>query len=145
MNTLELLTRMKNDYWISKTMFGVFARDEIPDCGHPGLYIINTDSSAKKGSHWVLIYVDELCNGYTFESLGPNQWYTPIIENAVHGQCHHMVAEKLQCDLSDVCGEYAFYFARELARGCNIDSVLGPFTRSCLLNDEFIRDYPSEH
>ena len=143
MDTKQLYDCMVNDYWITKMDFGVYPRDHLPDCTHPGLYIVNVDASSQPGSHWLLIWVDSNCNGYVFDSLGSNQLYTPVIENIIHGNCFQMVNRQLQCDESNVCGGYALYFARELAKHGQLCNVLEPFILTCVTNDVFVRNYIS--
>ena len=121
----------------------MYSSDPIPECRYPGLYVVNVDASNQPGSHWVLIWVDSQCNGYVFDSLGASQAYTPIIESIVHGNCVQMVNKQLQCYESNVCGGYALYFARELAKHGHLYNVLEPFTMTCITNDVFIRNYVS--
>ena len=144
MDTRQLLQCMQQDYWIAKTSFGVYPRDQLPDCGHPGLYIINVDSSQLPGSHWLLIHIDSWCNGRVYDSLGSQQPYVKKIEASIHGHCVWMVQERLQCLNSDVCGAYALYFARELSKAP--DNIMGPFnTSNCGYNDVYICNYASKH
>lgn len=145
MNTRELRQCMGQDYWISKTSFGVFPRNHLPPCEIPGLYIVNVDSSEKPGTHWLLIYIDSSCDGRVYDSLGSRQPYAKLIENIIHGRCVWMVENRLQCYTSNVCGAYALYFARELARGSESSDILRSFTGNCDVNDAFICEYVSKY
>ena len=77
------------------------------------------------------------------DSLGAKQPYTMIIEKIIHGNCIHMIEQRLQCYESDVCGAYALYFARELAKHGEPCNALEPFTTNCITNDAIIRNYVS--
>ena len=107
MNTSELqhvLSATSPSPW----KVGVFARDEIPKPPpkRKCLYICNTDSSHKPGSHWVVLCI----NG-----KGERLYFTV----------------QLQEPFSTVCGHYCVVFARYMFAGYSMEQIvckLEPYT-----------------
>ena len=117
MNGHEIYLCMKNDRYISRTFYGVYAADRTLDCGKPGLYVLNTDNSGLPGTHWLLVYVTDVCDGHVFDSFGFRGLYKHRIADSVHRKVFNHIDVPLQSDGSQTCGGYALYFARELAMG----------------------------
>ena len=146
MDTSELATCMSSDFWISKNKHGVFPRNRLPDCSFPGLYIVNVDLAGQPGSHWFLICVDGHCNGLFFDYLGSSQPYTRKVKKIIHNDAIIVTDDRLQSLDSNVCGGYALYFARELAKGTDICSMMLPFTPyHTVRNDEYVWKYTQKH
>ena len=59
MNSLQIKGLLKKDPQAKKIFKKVCALDEIkvPSC--PSAYVINSDTSHKKGEHWVAVYFDK--------------------------------------------------------------------------------------
>ena len=143
---LQLYRCMRDDPFISTVSFGVYPRNHLPDCSRPGLYIVNVDPCYDPGSHWVLIYVDSKCDGFLFDSLGPNQPYTTTLESIVKGKAHQMVLTRVQTHVSAVCGGYALLFAREICIGKTPKDIPLRFSHSGRLsNDLFVQNYVKKH
>lgn len=67
MKTNELDERLKN----IKIFKGTFARDKMPQIKtRPSGFVINTDSSAEPGEHWVAILLLNNGRGEYFDSFG---------------------------------------------------------------------------
>ncbi len=144
MNTSEIRSCMERDHWISKTEYGVYARDQLPPCDVPGLFILNTDTSDQRVSHWILVYIDQNCNGHVFDSLGTQQTYWKKICNAIHGITVLVTPMRLQGMRSQMCGGYALFFARGIAKGgfANFDELLQPFsTLQSEANDALVQKH----
>lgn len=141
--TLELM--MRNDYWISKTSFWVYARNGMPNCNRPGLHIISASDHPEE--HWILIHVNNDCNAYVYDSLGTGQEYAMKIGSAFRGQPQNMFSKRIQGGDTTVCRGYALYFAREIAKGCSpTDPLLARFESRCAaFNDAYIRSYISKN
>ena len=138
MNGREIYLCMKNDHYISRTFYGVYAADRMLDCGKPGLYVLNTDNSGSPGTHWLLVYVTADCDGQVFDSFGFRAAYKRRITESVRGKVFNQIDVPLQSESSQTCGGYALYFARELAMGYSPKEVISFFSkRSKLGNDCF--------
>ena len=145
MNSTELMRCMNNDFWISKNKFGVYPRNHFPGCETAGLYILNTDDSGSPGTHWLLVYVSEDCKKYIFDSLALRGAYRKNLLRALGGRYTLITNWRLQPDNSRMCGGYALYFARRVARAGPVEwneGFLSPFSRTRLrANDEIIVDF----
>ena len=141
MNNEDILRCMASDPYISKTFFGVYPADTHLDCSRPGLYVLNTDIRGLPGVHWLLLLITESCDGYIFDSLGFKGEYAERIVGSVHGNAYTVIDTALQSENTQMCGGYTLYFARKLAKNCNIRTMLYPFNKDRLLNDCFIQNY----
>lgn len=142
MNGSDIFRCMRNDKYISKTFFGVYAADKILDCQKPGLYVMNTDNSGTPGTHWLLVYVTTECDGHVFDSLGFRGLYRRRIVDSVHGKVFNQSSVPLQSESTQTCGAYVLYFARELAMGRTPKEALSFFSgRNTLGNDCFVQSY----
>lgn len=114
---------------------GCFPCDIIPKCSSfPSLFILNTDSSNSKGSHWFAVREDETTIE-VFDSLKLNK-YSPEIEKFL-SQKKTVRIRKLQPNKSFFCGLYASYFI--LFRNCSsLKTLLKPFSRQISKNDSII-------
>ena len=105
---------------------------------------MNTDTSAQDGSHWLVIYVDDRCNGYIYDSLGFDGMYRGRILKMIHGNAVCVTKNRLQSMGSQTCGAYALYVARKIAKD-GIDassSWLSSCSKADLLpNDVFVQSY----
>ena len=69
MNTSQLERYMLNDPYIQEYYGGVVAVDQLPmRVNKPTIFIVNCDPIALPGSHWVVVYVDTICEH--FDSAG---------------------------------------------------------------------------
>ena len=142
MNGREIYLCMKNDHYISRTFYGVYAADRMLDCGKPGLYVLNTDNSGSPGTHWLLVYVTADCDGHVFDSFGFRGLYKSRNADSVHGKVFNQIDVPLQSESNQTCGGYALYFARELAMGHTTKEMLSIFAmRNTMSNDCFVQSY----
>ena len=75
MNSLQIEGLLKKDPQAKKIFKNVCALKEIEVPSYPSACVINSDTSDKKGEHWVAIYFDKNRRGEYFDSYGP----TPAI------------------------------------------------------------------
>ena len=125
---LKRLQRVEN-------FIGSFPCDAIPECTYfPSLFILNTDQSNSKGSHWFAVREDKTTIE-VFDSLKLKN-YPPEIEN-YFSKKKTIRIRKLQPDKSFFCGLFSCYFI--ITRSCSsFKTVLKPFTRTLSNNDSII-------
>ena len=144
MNTKELQNALAADLFVQRTaLFAVLACDQLPariDRTKQAAFIINLDSSADAGSHWVGLYFDGLSQFTYFDSFGlpPRQQSikTFIKNNSNRPLVYN--SRVLQDILTNSCGLYALYFVLKKARGATLNVILHPF--STLPNRQYIND-----
>lgn len=131
LTTIDLNRMMKKD----KNFYGVFPINRLPLIMLPKPFkiIVNLDESWKPGSHWVAVYSQQ--NGPTiyFDSFG--RYPLPEIEtfierNSPNGWYH--TKEKLQGDLSTLCG---FYCVKFLNHCPDVTLFLNKFKDCAISND----------
>ena len=110
-------------HYTRKTRFGVFARNRVPRCDHPGLYIINTDSLDGPGVHWLLVYATEDCTRYIFDSLAMDKEYANAVMNSVGGRCIVVTHRVLQNETSQMCGGICIAFCKNVGSAVGTTSV----------------------
>ena len=129
MNTSELqdvLSATSPSPW----KVGVFARDEIPKPPpkRKCLYICNTDSSHKPGSHWVVLCINGKGERLYFDAYGLPPMYIEFrqfLKNYVYNDV------QLQEPFSTVCGHYCVLFSRYMFAGYSMEQIvckLEPYT-----------------
>ena len=71
MNTNEISDYLNRDPEYSKNFYGVYPTDKIPNlCSLPALSVCNTDTSSKRGEHWIVLNIDKNRRGEYFDSFG---------------------------------------------------------------------------
>lgn len=125
---LKRLQRVEN-------FIGCFPCDAIPKCSNfPSLFILNTDSSNTKGTHWFAIREDETTIE-VFDSLKLRK-YSPEIEKYLSKKKTVRI-RKIQPNKSFLCGLYSCFFI--ISRNCSsLKSVLEPFSRQLSKNDSIL-------
>jgi len=125
---LKRLQRVEN-------FIGSFPCDAIPECTNfPSLFILNTDKSNSKGSHWFAIREDKTTIE-VYDSLKLKK-YPPEIEK-YFSKKRTIRIRKLQPDKSYFCGLFSCYFI--ISRSCSsFKTVLKPFSRTLSQNDSII-------
>ena len=110
MNSLQIKGLLKKDSQAKKIFKKVCALDEIEVPSYPSAYVINSDTSDKKGEHWVAVYFDKNRRGEYFDSYG--------LPPAVLGLEAYMDRfsldwiynrKTIQSLFSNVCGHYCVY------------------------------------
>ena len=107
-----------------RVFVGCFPSDMIPfKDRYPYAVVVNTDSSARKGRHWVAIYVPSPSVVEYFDSFGmePNKNIKDFLK------CFHIErrsSEMLQSIFSDVCGMHCIYFIIKRCSGESFASIV---------------------
>ena len=144
MNTRDLQSILASDSFVQRTaLFAVLACDQLPtrlDRTKQAAFIINLDSSADAGSHWVGLFFDGLSQFTYFDSFGlpPRQ---PSIKTFIKNNSNRPLvynSRVLQDILTNSCGLYAVYFVLLKARGASLNVILHPFSTSP--NRQYIND-----
>ena len=109
LTTIDLNQAMKKD----RDFYGVFPQNRLPIVLMPKPFkiIVNLDESWKPGSHWVAIYSQKHGPTVYFDSFGRPP--TPVIETFIERNSPDgwfYTREKLQGDLSTLCGLYCIMF-----------------------------------
>ena len=120
----EINDILTSDLKASLIFRGVFASDTLPkylEKGKSHALIVNLDSSEKKGTHWIAIYISYFEHLTYFDPLG----LPPFIEsinNFIKNNCktHNFNKMTIQNILSYTCGYYCIYFIRNMVRGVNL-------------------------
>jgi len=92
---------------------GTYPKDVLPRSKDNGIYILNTDLSLQKGSHWIALHVDDGIV-YIFDSLAlplyDDYYVTRFIKNfkKTISVSNNL---RIQSLYSDVCGLYCCVFA----------------------------------
>ena len=129
MNSLQIEGLLKKDSQAKKIFKKVCALDEIEVPSYPSAYVINSDTSDKKGEHWVVVYFDKNRRGEYFDSYG--------LPPAVLGLEAYMDRfsldwiynrKTIQSLFSNVCGHYCVYFILFRCRNISLHAILSVFT-----------------
>jgi hypothetical protein len=103
---------------------GCFPSDMIPvKDRYPYAMVVNTDSSARKGRHWVAIYVPSPYVVEYFDSFGmePNKNIKDFLKKFL---IRRRSSVMLQSIFSDVCGMYCIYFIIKRCCGESLSSIV---------------------
>ena len=145
MNSLQIEGLLKKDSQAKKIFKKVCALDEIEVPSYPSAYVINSDTSDKKGKHWVAVYFDKNRRGEYFDSYG--------LPPAVLGLEAYMDRfsldwiynrKTIQSLFSNVCGHYCVYFILFRCRNISLHAILSIFTLNLTENDRRVFDFIRE-
>ena len=111
MNNLQIEGLLKKDSQAKKILKNVCTLDEIEVLSYPSAYVINSDTSNKKGEHWVAVYFDKNRRGKYFYSyglppaiLGPEAYMDRFSLDWIYNR------KTIQSLFSNVCGHYCVHF-----------------------------------
>lgn len=115
--------------------YGAIPLDKLPAYlpKRPCKIIINLDPAYKPGSHWVAIYIPKMGSAFFMDPLGnapPPLIAAFLQKNSPHGWKFNK--DKLQGDLSVMCGYYCILFVKACP---NVNKFYSTF-RNCYLNNE---------
>ena len=125
MSSLQIEDLLKKDSQAKKIFKKVCALDEIEVPSYPSAYVINSDTSDKKGEHWVAVYFDKNRRGEYFDSYG--------LPPAVLGLEAYMDRfsldwiynrKTIQSLFSNVCGHYCLYFILFRCRNISLHAII---------------------
>jgi hypothetical protein len=126
------------------SFLGVFPRDLIPKVASilhfPASCVVNSDTSRKKGEHWIAFYYSNRNTCEFFDSYGlqPAFYNIHISPNVYNTQC-------LQSNQSTVCGQYCIYYLYHRSRYQSLHRILKYFTSNCKLNDIIVAKFTNKH
>ena len=129
MNSLQIEGLLKKDSQAKKIFKKVCALDEIEVPSYHSAYVINSDTSDKKGEHWVAVYFDKNRRGEYFDSyglppaiLGLEAYMDRFSMNWIYNR------KTIQSLFSNVCGHYCVYFILFSCRNISLHAILSVFT-----------------
>ena len=118
-----------------ETFIGSFPSDEIPKCSSfPSFFVLNTDKSTQKGTHWLAIREDEnLIEVY--DSLNLKN-YPDSIKSYLSSKPIRKI-RKIQPNKSFLCGLYSCFFIL-YRQSHSFSATLSKFSRKLSVNDEIL-------
>ena len=107
--------------------------------------IVNTDPADKPATHWLVIFI-------TTDEKGEEFWdpfaqrpgfYSPNFTQFLNKQCSAFTWNRkaLQAPSSDMCGQYALFFALHRCRHIPMSTIANMFTDNKEWNDILVRDF----
>ena len=149
MNTAEITRALEQDPITSKSFLGVFLSDKLPQTldKHPCGFVANTDPSSKPGMHCVAFYFPSEGEAEFFDSYGRSPEYYKSFKNFLKRQARKQEynERKLQCDWSDVCGQYCIFYLSHRARGLSMKKIVQLFSNNTMLNDTKVSRFVKTH
>ena len=155
MNTIQITRALKQDPMTSKTFYGVFPSDKLPQTieKYPCGIVANTDPSDKPGEHWIAMFISieqkgSLKKGSFFDSLGKlPEFYGTSFTNFLNKHCNEwgFNSRKLQSDWSAVCGEYCLFYLYQRSRGHSLNKIVRVFNNNTLINDAMVSQFVKNH
>ena len=106
---------------------GVFSFDKIPEPARisgfsPCCYIVNTDTTAGKGKHWVAFFHLSTTSIEFFDSFGRTPaslgFHLPYIQRLVHSSI------QVQGDYSRCCGAHCIYYLYHRSLGYTLAAIV---------------------
>jgi hypothetical protein len=145
MNSLQIYTALRRFVEPKLCNFvGVFPRDKLPNMlkisKFPCCFVLNTDTSKLKGSHWVAVYYPKrnICEFFDSYGMLPSA-YSIDINPSDYNQ------KRLQSYKSTVCGQYCIYFLYHRSLTHSLHSTLKSFTSNCGSNDILVACFVKKH
>jgi len=131
MNSNDIIRIIMSNKRASRMFKGVYPRDKLPtkiDKRSRRVYIINTDSSDKKGEHWVAVNFNPNGIAEYFDSFGFSPTHSEIKEFITNNSRSWVYNRRLLQNLiSSYCGFYVVYFVFMKSRGASLHQLLGVF------------------
>ena len=142
MNTKEISDDLNRDRECSKMVYGVYPSDKIPNLWSlPALIVCNTDTSSKRGEHWLVLYVDNNRRGEYFDSFGrcPLENFKIILNE----NCAEWIWNEryIQSVISNFCGHYCIVYCLYRSRGLDVRKIVRMFTKDTGLNDSIVNNF----
>ena len=150
MDSFQLKRVLEADALTKSSFRGVYASDQLralPKPLHlPASYVINEDIASEKGSHWVVLYINEHRKAEYFDSYGeppikPIQRFirrltwSPSTRNNV----------QLQNFNTQTCGPFCLLYLVRKAQGYSLENMIQTYfttnTSKLLQNDYLVRNF----
>lgn len=134
MNSREILRCILQDPILQVYCPSVYACDTVPETFEslPVCYIMNTDPIAKRGKHWVAVYLSANGDHEFFDSYG---------RYGIAEKGNWMSNNKrLQGPLSKTCGQFCLYYLNQRVRGRSMEEIVEDFNvcRDWIENDQVV-------
>ena len=142
MNTKEILDYLNRDPECSKMFYGVYPADKISNFRSlPALIVCNTDTSCKRGEHWIDLYIDKNRRGEYFDSFGRcpfEQFKIFLDKNCVEWIWNEI---QIQSAISKLCGHYCIFYCLYRSRGLDVRKIVRMFTKDTGLNASIVYNF----
>ena len=137
---------LKSDSFTKTVFTDVLPSDRLPHeiRKRPRGFVLNVDPSNKPGSHWIAIYLTADGKGEFWDSYGEKPgFYSQNFSQFLNKQCSTFTWNKsvLQAPSSNVCGQYALFFALHRCKHIPLSTIANMFTDSKQWNDTLVRDF----
>lgn len=125
---------------------GARPADILPRDGHYKFYVLNTDTSDRRGKHWVAVYLNPYQPEF-FDSLGHSpvfyhKEFEYLLINHSPNQPNYLYnSKRLQQFGSNVCGLYCIYYIVLRDRGYSMHDIVNTFTGRLDVNDELVKNF----
>ncbi|GFQ85286.1 uncharacterized protein TNCT_579341 [Trichonephila clavata] len=121
MDTQTLLRLARSDPIIARRFGGVFASDQLPNNrGYYRSFIVNTDSSLEKGTHWQAMFFDEAdkCTFFCSYGTDPRRNIKVFIDkNSTEVEWNSKILQHFR---TTSCGLFCLYFLWHISRKLSI-------------------------
>lgn len=144
MNTHEIEYCLTKNPLTYKIFEAVCPADMIPPINaiKKPLLIVNTDSSAHEGEHWVAFFLDqqnkviEIFDSSGKTTANSNKYFSSYFKKNLTGMRIKYNSTCIQHHLSNLCGVYCLVYALYKAKGVSLDKFLQLFTSDLEANDK---------
>jgi hypothetical protein len=148
MNTNQIKEILSNTLVYKKDVdFNVCSANEIfyIKVKKPAVFVVNTDTSNKPGSHWVCFYFPKSNYAEFFDSLGnsPDYYWNSFKNFLIANSSRYFYnTNRIQDYKSQLCGEYCIYYILERCQGVSFKHIINGFSQTFYdLNDYKISEY----
>jgi hypothetical protein len=137
MNEIQIGYMLKTNSYTNGSFRGVFAADEVKSLDRNSHYIINLDTRAYNGSHWILIARNAVGHVDYFCSSGTPPFELNILKLLDQYADVHYSTRIIQSvePESRSCGLYCVLISYLMCRGGNLRESTQIFTSDPLLNE----------
>ena len=140
MNTQQLQTYMLKDPYIRRYYGGVLAVNELPLFVHkPTIFIVNTDPLPGKGTHWITLFMDKVCEHFDSSGHQPRKDFENYL--IVQGPNYMYNNSRVQDFNTDTCGKFCLMYAYFRCRGFSFNDIMSMFKDSLALNEVVVESF----
>ena len=110
---------------------------KMPD--KPALFIVNTDTSDKPGSHWIVVFVKDCKISEYFDPLGksPDGYFSNYLSEQSKSYSYN--TKRCQNYGTNICGQYCLFYCYFRARGYSMEDIVKMFDENDLVyNDQLV-------
>ena len=136
MNPKEISDYLNRDPECSKMFYEVYPADKIPNLRSlPAVIVCNTDTSNKRGEHWIVSYFDKNRRGEYFDSFGRSPFeHFKIFLDEIYVEWIWN-ERQIQGVISKFCGHYCIFYCLYRSRGFDARKIVRMFTKDTDLSD----------